>query len=263
MTIVTSGFMPAVRGFLNQHMIHSQSTRSFQWMCVSCKETLKSHDKDESQLAALESKVESLSSTVQDQMELGHAPLVVRVEQLADTVKEHMRLVGQSLREQERSVECQTKLIESSIRESHSQKAAYAEMVRGTCSEIVDKVFAKVSSIPQTVADRSTPKEMKSLVEASDSYVDKDKRKNNLVIYNLPEMEDGSFAERTAEDIHLFQEVMKDAFRMKVSVSRCLRAGKGGQGKTRLLIVTLDTPGVKQEILGMAPQLRGSDKWAT
>ena len=58
-----------------------------------------------------------------------------------------------------------------------------------------------------------------------------------------------------------FQEVIKDAFRMKVSVSRCFRAGKGGQGKTRLLIVTLDTPGVKQEILGMAPQLRGSDKW--
>ena len=140
------------------------------WMCVQCKETLKSHDKDESQLAALESKVESLSSTVQDQMQLGHAVLVARVEQLADTVKEHMRLVGQSLREQEQSVECQTKLIERSIRESHSQKAAYAEMVRGTCSEIVDKVSSKVSSIPQTVADCSTPKEMKSLVEAFDSY---------------------------------------------------------------------------------------------
>ena len=95
---------------------------------------------------------------------------------------------------------------------------------------------------------------MKNLVEEFDSYLDKDKRKTNVVIHNLPETVGGSLAEGTAEDIHLFQEVIKDAFRMKVPVLRCFKVGKGGHDKTRLLFVTLDTSGVKQEILGMPPR---------
>ena len=78
--------------------------------------------------------------------------------------------------------DCQTKLIERSIRENLSQKATYAEMVKGTCSDVVDKVSAKISSIPQTVAGQSTSKDMKAFSEVFDTFLDKDKRKNNLVI---------------------------------------------------------------------------------
>ena len=53
----------------------------------------------------------------------------------------------------------------------------------------------------------------------------------------------------------------KDVFKLNVSVSRAYRVGKAMQAKPRLLIVTLDTPGVKGDLLRMAPQLRNSEKW--
>ena len=48
---------------------------------------------------------------------------------------------------------------------------------------------------------------------------------------------------------------------MSVSVARSFRVGKATETRARLLIVTLDTPGVKQDVLRMAPQLRQSEKW--
>ena len=44
-------------------------------------------------------------------------------------------------------------------------------------------------------------------------------------------------------------------------MSKCFYVGRTPQNKPRLLIVTLDTPGVKQDILRLAPQLRSSEKW--
>ena len=84
----------------------------------------------------------------------------------------------------------------------------------------------------------------------------------HLLVHNLPEPKSGSMMQRSEEDVHLFQEVVKDEFRMNVTVSRCFRVRKSREdGKARLLIVTLDTPGVKRDILRLAPQLRDFQKW--
>ena len=50
-----------------------------------------------------------------------------------------------------------------------------------------------------------------------------------------------------------FQEVVGDTFRIRVGVSKCFWVGRTLQNKQRLLIVTLDTTGVKQDILHVAP----------
>ena len=59
----------------------------------------------------------------------------------------------------------------------------------------------------------------------------------------------------------LFKDVMRDTFRMNVAISKAFRVGKVVQNKPRLLIITLATPGVKGDILRVAPQLRNSDTW--
>ena len=51
-------------------------------------------------------------------MKVSQAALVAKVEQLTTSMKDHMKLVSQSLKKQEQSVDIQTKLIERSIRES-------------------------------------------------------------------------------------------------------------------------------------------------
>ena len=134
-------------------------------------------------------------------------------------------------------------------------------MVKGTCSDIVSEVTAKVSTIPQAFAARSASKNLQNISQVFDDFLEKDKRKNNLVIHNLPEADGNSLSERSERYTKSFQEVVWDTFRMSVSVSKVYRVGKVMQNKPRLLIITLDTPGVKGEILRMAPQLRDSVKW--
>ena len=211
------------------------------WLCPDCKQSLKGHSTSPK----------------------GHNNLTLetKVEQLATLVDTHMRQVEQSLKEQEHAVHEQTKLIERSIRDGHTQKASYAEMVKGTCSDIVSKVSAKVSTIPQAFAAQSASKDLQNISQVFDDFLEKDKRKNNLVVHNLPEAEGSSLSERSERDTKSFQEVVRDTFRMNVSVSKVYRVGKVMQNKPRLLIITLDTPGVKGEILRMAPQLRDSVKW--
>ena len=105
------------------------------WLCTTCKESLKGHNL--TQLASLESKVDQLAVVVKDHTErLEHPSLLSKVESLSKTVEKHMKLVGQSLKEQERAVDSQTKLIERSIRDNVSQKVSYAEMVKGSCSDV-------------------------------------------------------------------------------------------------------------------------------
>ena len=94
-----------------------------------------------------------------------------------------------------------------------------------------------------------------------DEFIDKDRRKNNLVIHNLPEMGEGTVEERSSRDVRMFQEVVKDSFKLNVAVARSFHVGKAMGNRERLLIVTLKTPGVKQELLRMAPRLRSSAKW--
>ena len=134
-------------------------------------------------------------------------------------------------------------------------------MVKGSCSQVVEKVAAKISSIPQGLAASAEPKTLSGFAKVFDDFLDKDRRKNNLVIHNLPEDNERSREDRAAQDVSLFQEIVKEVFRMSIAVAKAVRVGKQVANRDRLLIVTLETPGVKQDLLRMAPQLRASQKF--
>ena len=180
-----------------------------------------------------------------------------KVDQLNREVKEHLGKMLQCLHEQERCVDGQTKLIERSIRENVAQKATYAEMVKGTCSEVVDRVSAKLSAYPQLAASHTAAKD----VQVFDDFLSKDRGKNNLVFHNLPESEATSLAGRSEHDTKLLQEFVKEEFRLRVQVMKSFRAGKAIPGRHRLLIVTMENEEVKHDLLRLAPQLRSSSVW--
>ena len=126
----------------------------------------------------------------------------------------------QCLREQERPVDSQTKLIERSIREAMAQNSTYAEMVKGSCTEEVDKVSAK-PSLHQLASATAATKDVQNISRVFDDFLDKDRRKNNMVIHNLPESQHGvaSLAERSKHGICQFQDLARDAFRLQVRVT--------------------------------------------
>ena len=208
------------------------------WLCPECKKAVKNGEAK--RMISIES----------------------RVEQLDKSMKEHVKLVTQSLREQEIAVANHTRLLERSVIELHSQKTSYADIVKGTCSEVVKEVSAKISSIPQASSSHIETRNGQGITKVLDDFMDKERRKNNLVIHNLPEADGGSREDRSRHDIRLFQDLMKDTFHMSVAVAKSFRVGKSVENRARLLIVTLETPGVKQDILRLAPQLRSCEKWS-
>ena len=119
------------------------------WFCNSCKAGRNATKSDAKSLVSLEGK--ALVS------------LEGKVDQLSREVKEHLGKMVQCLREQERSVDGQTKLIERSIRENVAQKALCAEMVKGTCSEVIDRVSAKLSAFPQLAASYTAAKDVQNM----------------------------------------------------------------------------------------------------
>ena len=209
------------------------------WLCPPCKNGLKNQQPGVPSLTALESKVDELQRTVAD----------------------HVKRVDQSLREQEQAVANQTKLMQQSIRDHQTQKGTYADIVKGACSDVLDKVSAKVSSIPQITANQNATKDLQNVAQIFDDFIDKDKRKNNIVVHNLAEATGNSAKEKIDKDVLLFQEMVKESFHLNVAVSKGFRVGRVVPNKARLLIITLDTPGAKHDLLRLAPQLKGTDKW--
>ena len=62
--------------------------------------------------------------------------------------------------------------------------------------------------------------------------------------------------ERSKKDIALFLSMIKEVMKIHATSSKSFRAGKKQEDRPRLLIITLDNPACKYDILRCAPQLR-------
>ena len=120
-------------------------------------------------------------------------------------------------------VENQSKKIEQSFKECNEEKCFYADILKGTCDEVVQKVSEKVASLPVDIAQKDKEKQGPSAKAAQDisvmfdDFLDKEKRKMNLVVHNLDEPEGDTFQERSAEDAALFSSMVKEAFKLSVT----------------------------------------------
>ena len=93
------------------------------------------------------------------------------------------------------------------------------------------------------------------------SFMDKDKRKFNIVVYNLPESPDADISARNQHDVATFVSIVKECLRLDVRVTKSFRAGKINSEKPRTLVLTLDDMGTKVQILEKAYKLSHSSKW--
>ena len=214
------------------------------WLCASCKNTIhkiKSKDSGINTNACLKS-------------------LEEKVEAIGKSVREHMVVIVQSLKEQEQIVNDTSRILERSYRDQHAQKASYAEMVRGTCDKVVQEVNAKIDGLPTKAVTKNGTETVKVMTEVFDSYMDKERRKLNLVVYNLPEP-DASIPNKNECDQALFKEMIKDGLKLIVQPTRSFRVGRKLEGRPRLLIVTVENIDIKIDILKLASQLRHLDRW--
>ena len=153
-----------------------------------------------------------------------------------------------------------TQLVVEKSEKGNELHKTYADMLKGSCAEVVQKVSAQIASLPSS-SPPGGPRAAGELAGALDDYMDKEKRKSNIVVHNLPESNAENQSERADCDAALFKEMIKDEMKLQVKVQRSFRVGKKNDGKARLLIVTLESPSHKHDILRLAPQLRHSTNY--
>ena len=216
------------------------------WLCTNCKAILKAGG--------------DLSSSKKDGLDL--KSLERQVQDMSDSVRNHMKSIVQSVKEQEKAVSDNSKLLERFYKEDNSQKSTYADMVRGTCDRMVEKVNAKIDALPRHSAAKDTSEASKVMSTVFDNFIDKEKRKLNVVVHNLPELDaTASLSERSEKDRELFKDIIKEGLNLIIHPTHSFRVGKKVGDNPRLLIVTLEDVDTKAELLKMAPQLRYLTSW--
>ena len=98
--------------------------------------------------------------------------------------------------------------------------------------------------------------EAMQVVDMFDDYLDYEKRKKNVVVFNLPETEGATRSEQSKEDRAAFVSLVKEHLRISAKVENSFRVGKRNPDRPRLLVVSLSSEGEKWEILRQAPLLK-------
>lgn len=89
-------------------------------------------------------------------------------------------------------------------------------------------------------------------------YRERENRKFNLILHNVPESQKEDVEERRDEDIESADEIMAEIGCSDIKIETAIRLGKVTEGKTRLLKVRLPSSTKKRVALSNAKRLRQS-----
>ena len=221
------------------------------WFCTSCHVVL--FDKKEKE------GVNMLADRLKTLEEDSIGKMKDHIKDLEKMVFNHLKLVDRALSNQEETAANHTRMLERTLREQREQKSSYADMVKKSCAQTVSEMTAQLNKMEeQNRPEKAHPKE---ITEALGSIMDKERRKLNVVVYNLPESEPNEFETREKKDKDQFVGAIQSSLRLNIKVSKCFRAGRIQADRPRLLIVTLNDLETKIELLRMSSQLRSIPEW--
>ena len=213
------------------------------WFCAECKYEMKTRV-EAKKVADLETKIGTLESVIQ----------------------EHTHLVQNLLEDQKRASDDKNKELEQNLKAFQEEKKSYAEILKGTCDDAVRKLSEKVAALPaeatRNMGQSASSKTIQDMSVVFDDFLDKEKRKLNLVVHNMSESHGETLQERASKDAALFTTMLKDVFKLSVVPVKTFRVGKKLPDKPRLMIVTLNNESTKYDILKLAPQLRSTAKYS-
>ena len=116
------------------------------------------------------------------------------------------------------------------------------------------------------VSDQKNPSLEKQTVKILDEYTDRERRKANIVIHNLPESTEEQRTDKLYDDTKRVNDLIQEGVDVPgVKVTRLIRLGGRGQNqqdKPRLILATLDCPDRRRAILATARMLRHTEEWS-
>ena len=127
------------------------------------------------------------------------------------------------------------------------QRGSFADIVKGSCDEVVSKITSTIENIPQGIGQET---------------LERERRKCNVVVHNLPESQAESSKARLDEDIRNVMDIIKDELHIYARVVTAFRVGQRQRNRPRLLIVKFETEASKWDVVRYARHLQHSHKWS-
>ena len=135
-------------------------------------------------------------------------------------------------------------------------KKSYAEVTRD-----FTRVTGTITNMVGSGSKRPESPPNNKVIDNVDEFVDRERRKMNLMIYNLPESDKQTNIERRNNDAAVFCNIIREEFKLNIKVASTTRLGRFDASRNRPLLVTLEDMETKREILGHAKELRQSESW--
>ena len=206
----------------------------------------------------------NLESLLEEKLLTMQKALEAQKKSLDEAKAEHLQLTNQ-VKEGEvrlfKLMEDQGKLLQSAMQESETRHKSYASVVKDECKEVLTTISSKMEILPirgQTSCDKPLSNPNEQFTGIFDAFVDREKRKCNVVVHNLTESDGDTHNERMTQDRLRLKELLRKELHMNFHFTKSFRVGKFTEGKSRLLVATLDTEEAKWEVIRIAPQLRGT-----
>ena len=142
----------------------------------------------------------------------------------------------------------QSRLFEGQGKDDQGMKrGSFADIVKGSCDEVVSKITSTIENIPQGIGQET---------------LERERRKCNVVVHNLPESQTESSKARLDEDIRNVMDIIKDELHIYARVVSAFRVGQRQRDRPRLLIVKFETEASKWDVVRYARHLQHSHKWS-
>ena len=142
---------------------------------------------------------------------------------------------------------------DESTQRSYSDVARNLSRFTGTINQIVSNTNRGQNIEQNTVVEK------KEVVELVDEYLEREKRRKNVVAFNIPEM---STTDQESDE-QTFLNIMKDELNLVPRIESIRRLGRPSNDKSRPLLIKIDGEGnsTRQLIIRRAKELRQSIHW--
>ena len=107
-----------------------------------------------------------------------------RMEGVENVMRAHAVLIGN-----------QKRMLGSAFKKIQDEKKSYAETVKGSC-DVMQEVAKKIETIPLQEKGQGGRQTEKAIAGVFDDFLDKEKRKLNIVMHNIPEPQGETYSER-------------------------------------------------------------------
>ena len=138
-----------------------------------------------------------------------------------------------------------------------SQNINLQKQIEDVChrNDSLQNQITDTSKTTSQTAASTTESSTTTVLSIADELADRERRKNNLIIFNLPETSDQS------KDIAFSNELCQSVFAITVKITKSLRLGKKVENKNRPLLISLENQNNTSYITSRAAYLRQHAKY--